>query len=821
MATIPTSATTTASAPDIAVVDAQPDWTALNRIGAAFLASAPLSTTVANVTPPNMQVHIAVRAELADVLRTAGDGASAGLIIAVDTLVVPSGTTTIPGVLTVVARSVQVSGSDPAVLAVADAQLLIAEVRGSLEVAGAVVTAQTAGVPEVVTVADGTAVAQADSMSIADVMHSPWSVLQAELAFAAASYLNELGDATSASSAMRMMRFTTATLGALTKERASFSDLDIDEVASLQSAASALLVRSTTNASGDRYVPVLSADLYNEQIKALLSVADVYETKIAALRSQENHDQLLAAFATTLSDVQRTSEAPLVNTLERLANQVGQVQTELGNAAARLDAQQKRLEPLQEAFQAAVEEKFQDELLEMALEILFSLAKLYIGAAALILDNPEILEKTVTKQLAKAAELVEKLIEGGEGVISAAIGDGSAALADVPSQAGAAKAADGAEAMMGSVVDFGTASAILWSVVNAAIAGGGNDIDFDPKVAAVIDKVPNLNGLSVGGLDPVAYWDSTVVYVQSAVKPYQTGSTADAANAYLEAMELTATYGRSVGDLTSTLLDLYNQGVAAYDRLRAIHLAEQQWQQLDNALETDEAKAEAAIGMLERGYGAVKRDLVLAVGNFRSAFRYQWLQESSIEIDVSMSFPELAKAANNSMGSLLDVLDGNGDGTVRPRQEFSKIGYTVTPTGDQPLFSEVDGKGMARLVLPLTDTDLAEQVNDNTAIYLTEATFELVGVDASTEIELEISTSGHYENQLNGQPFRFVTQGVSMTSDYIGTPPRFITTWKFADEAAYLKPSPYTQWVLRVDQGDWRQASAIQMTVSGIFIQNG
>jgi hypothetical protein len=97
----------------------------------------------------------------------------------------------------------------------------------------------------------------------------------------------------------------------------------------------------------------------------------------------------------------------------------------------------------------------------------------------------------------------------------------------------------------------------------------------------------------------------------------------------------------------------------------------------------------------------------------------------------------------------------------------------------------------------------------------------LEGDDGGAEVELEAATSGHYSNQLGGKEYRFVSQPVSMINDYYpGPQPRFVTKWEFADAASYLAPTPYTNWTLTVKQGDWQDATGIDLTLSGVLLQN-
>ncbi len=138
-----------------------------------------------------------------------------------------------------------------------------------------------------------------------------------------------------------------------------------------------------------------------------------------------------------------------------------------------------------------------------------------------------------------------------------------------------------------------------------------------------------------------------------------------------------------------------------------------------------------------------------------------------------------------------------------------------------PLFIEADGAGVAGWSISAADPALASQLGGNTAIYLGEVRFVLEGATQSSEVELQVATSGRYESMLGGNGLRFVSQAVSMNNFYVpGNPPRFISSWKFADPAAYMMPTPYTNWTLTVRQGNWQGATAITMTLSGKFLQN-
>jgi hypothetical protein len=138
-----------------------------------------------------------------------------------------------------------------------------------------------------------------------------------------------------------------------------------------------------------------------------------------------------------------------------------------------------------------------------------------------------------------------------------------------------------------------------------------------------------------------------------------------------------------------------------------------------------------------------------------------------------------------------------------------------------PLFIETEGQGQAEWSIAIDDQTLAEQLSGNTALFLMSAKFELIGAEQSGEVELTIQAAGEYRNRIGGTSVRFVSQPLSMTNNYLpGSRPVFITSWSFADPVAYLMPTPYTNWRLRVTKGQWQKVSAIKMTISGKLLQN-
>ncbi|ALV04878.1 hypothetical protein [Roseateles depolymerans] len=810
----------------------QPDWKTLNAVAAAFLQSTPLAATIESVTPPGSHAATGLQLELGAIVSALGGATptTGTLIIAVDTLTVPAETTVIAVAgVEIVARCVQVVGSGAATLNVTGAgaslQITSAEIAGSLSVALGTNAAvpfmlDSLASPQILTLdASSPDVVEVttDSVRVADVMHAPWSQLSLQLTSAIAGVVADQPGADALALAESMLRWVSANGRALLGNRASFPGLDYNDIASMLAAASALLTATQAAASGAIYVPVLSADLYQSQVGGLLSIAQIYDSKISALQSQQGIDHEIAALATTLGNINQQAAGPLVATLQNLAGETAMLETQLTEAALQLSQVADTLKQLQTALTQAINDQFQQELVSTAVETLFTLATLYVGAAAAVLGDPEVVAGKFSAVLKAALDVTKSLIEAAKDPLTSVIAYGLDAAGQTPSDTTSSAARAGGQVLAASVASFGEAANTLWAVVGVAIANAPATIEYSPDFLAKLEAAPDLSGFTTGGVDPVTYWNAVVVQTQAAVQPHL---DLPEATAYLAAVKLAATYGGAIGDLQMKLLDLYTQGISTFARLQAVYQAQAQWASLQNALAQQEQQQQAAIGLLQRGYLNVKRALVTAVGNYRAAFRYQWMQDSDIQVDVSMNYLMLAQQAQRSIDSLVKVLSGTPSGPLRPRQDFRGITYTVTRSGAE-LFSEVDGQGQAQWSIAAGDPALASQLGGNTAIYLDEVTFVLEGAKQSSEVELEIATSGRHESMIGTDAQRFVSQAVSMNNFYVPrTPPSFISSWKFADAAAYMMPTPYTNWTLTVKQGNWHGVTAISMTLSGKYLQN-
>ena len=816
------------------MTDWQPDWQALQTTAASLIASDPLAALITTVTPVGGYVAIALRATLADVVSAATKAGplSGPLVIAVDTLDVWPGDTVIaaPGV-SIVARAV-VADRGPATLIVrsdtpeAGIQLTTARISGTLNAAfqkadGSAIAGPGNGplamsrltYPQVINAvaANGPAASTARP-AVADSLHEPWAIVALEVSAAIAATLVDQGSDGALTLAADMLGWVTGGCSALFAQKSQFSTVDFGNLASLQMTAVGLLSFTQARTSGATYVPVLSADVYQQQIDSLLALAQLYDTKITAFQNQQNTDQLLASFARTLSDTYQEAQTPLLSALQRLADEAGSVEEQLTNAAVQLREVSATLRPLHVALVEAISEQFQQELVRSAVNTLSTVLTLYVGAAGAILGDPEVLAGKAPAAIKAATDITKDLIAAGQQGIDDAITDGASSAALLPpTPQNSAGTAQGARYLAGSVASFGSAVALLWAVV--AQVASSQPLKLSPELESVVDQLPDLSGFSVGGLDPVTYWNKVVVQTTAAVKPHE---DLPEATKYLATVQLAATYGSAVGDLQMKLLELYTQGMTAFDQLYAAYQAQASWTQLQKSLTSTADQAAAAAGLLQRGYLNIKRSLVLAVESYRAAFLYQWLQPASIHIDVSMDLLTLKRQATSSITGLNQVLAGTLTGTVRPRQRFKGITYRVT---QPPLLTKVNGHPQAQFTID--PAVLADQLNGNTALFLSAATFELEGGMQSGEVELQIATSGHYNNQLGTNTFRFVSRPVSMTSDYIpGKPPRFLTRWQFADAALYLAPTPYTNWTLTVDKGQWQDVTAINLTLSGILLQN-
>lgn len=806
-----------------------PPWSQLNAIAAHYLASSPLKASIAAATSPDTRVVTGLKLDLADVV--ASSGAPGTLVVAADTLVIPADALSLQsrGVM-LIARSVKVRKRGKAQLTLqGDLQLVTAGIDGTLSVAyqpakdgpvGAAVELSLArsGTPNVLTVVSGApSTAETAPAVVADVMHSPWSLMALELSSAIAAVLIDLGAPGALKLSAAMSAWVSTCCRALLDQRDAYqSSVDYKDVTSQHATALAQQSFTEASAAGATYVPVLSAKSYQSSVSMLMEIAERYDKRIAALKRQKANGKWLDRFAGTLGEVQGLATEPLIATLRSQISEAAQVETLLGNAQVQLKQACETLKPLYEELREEIEEDFQRNLLVTAFKVLFTLAELFTGAAAAIVEGAA----GGTEALKSALEVAEQLVKAGEEFMELAIEQRLEALKELPSDTASKAVEEGGQLLVGSVYNFAKASNSLWSLVKTALAQNPPRVERSDEYVKLIAALPDLSGFGTGGLHPTTYWNSVVVKTVGSVSSYQ---DLPAATAYVTAVKLAATYGSAVGDHMMTLLDLYSRALSTYARLVEVSEARARWDRLQADIADQDQRFDAALGLVTRGYINVKRELCMAVSRYRAAFFYQWLQPSSIAVDVTMRYGDLQLQMKNALDSLQGALIGPDTGVLKPRQDFDNVTYVVRAPGGGSLFTEVDGKGQARWTISLDDTALSGQLGGKTALYISEANFLLVGGKQPDQVHLTVATSDTFLNRHGKSDYRFESIPMSMDTSYkpgsSGRQPTVVMSWRPTDKSAFMVPTPYTEWTLTVNEGDWRNVTEITMTLRGVCLQ--
>src|SRR5690606_386583 len=88
------------------------------------------------------------------------------------------------------------------------------------------------------------------------------------------------------------------------------------------------------------------------------------------------------------------------------------------------------------------------------------------------------------------------------------------------------------------------------------------------------------------------------------------------------------------------------------------------------------------------------------------------------------------------------------------------------------------------------------------AIWISKASFFLEGVTPGSKGNLiaTVSTSGSYQNGVNGQGNTFVTKGLSGDYAYKVEGSKVYSPWAI-NSAVYMTPTPYTQWNIGIAEG--------------------
>lgn len=796
----------------------QPDWNGLNELTAMY-ASSHFASDGTSCTL--CQLHATISDLTGPLQGLAGKGGSPGVVLAVyvDTLLIDQDTITLPAAgAMIVARSIQLqTPSGNATLTVQSAssagafQILVQEVRGGTltaalarpgggaPVAQAVI-APTATTPTVYTLAASAPPPSTDPTAVADLLGSPLARNAMRASFTAASSLVYDTPADMAADMLRWVVACASAAAATNPPRANAPDVG-SSLNDLVVQGTALLLFTQATGTGVTFVPLLSTDFYQTRISGLLGVAQSYDQVVSQLDVEADLEQALAGFASTLKANSQAAVAPLQLALEQANTNYQAMDQQYLQLEGTYALQTTAVADCLAAFQEGLKAYEQKQKIDAALGVVSAVVGLCTAVGAAMVGDPA----PAMGAVAGAAAEVEQAVQATSVL--------SIKLIDVVKKL---------KPIFTTIAEMGKAGYEAYTAVSDYENQGIQPIKID---------VPALTSSSLNGVDPDVQWDAFSVEIESELRP-AIGAGVSGAQEYLDSLKILVIYGKALADKQIAKITLGQTIADAAAQLKAAQQAYAQWQQLGSTIQDKQQLLAARKSFVLQSYLNILRSLFVAVQDFRAAYAYRWLQQSPVQMSLNMAYPDLAKALQPVEEQINELITSSEN-----LQDFEAIEYdlNLATSGDAPGTRPqllTDGNGGPPSVswtIALDDPQLSSKLpSKSQALYLTRADFFLVGngAQAGDEIELDVATSGVYSLQgPSGSPCRFVApQNFDLDAAYTisqrGKPSPTVH-WgpATAVSAQYMKPSPFTQWTLKVQDGPWRGTTRIRMVLSGSYLR--
>lgn len=662
---------------------------------------------------------------------------------------------------------------------------------------------------------------RSDSAELGDLICRPWALNSFQSSYMAASALMDSPDPRDVAQARSMLNWIVSCIRALGTASGKLSA----EFNELYGQAAALLVTLNVS-SGAKYVPVLSADFYNQQAGKLLDALQAYESKLDVLQVQDDIKTALAQVGATLASVAQDEQAPLQTDLDNLSGSIanlkeGVYRLQLQFGLQDIDAGT-RYVMLKDAAASDQINRFLGACFSFAVNVV----KTGVAIGAMVASGGA---SAAGGEAAGAAGGGGKGEGDGPGSVleplAGALKDGYAAISiateDFPKSQLPAQAKVLMEVQSQLMTSFVTSSAV-WDAISSG------------KLAQLPDS------LGAVAIDPGLAWDNYMVEAENELANMSvllgsrgvSGDVQAAANDYLASLKILAQYGKAINAKFVVYTEQLARAIVVKAQLAAARNVQARWQALLATAQTDQERLAALKGLVKRRADAITRSIFAAWRNYRNAYFYMYFEEPSGAIRLDMNAAQLKDAfASVAMGTAGLLGDGPDSRKVRLPQQNVAISFSfdIIRQGGQNGGNDAvallapatkDGPASLNWCIPIGDDQLEGVLpqGGKVAIWISKAEFWIDGVQANRrgKVIMKVATSGSYANGFGPASAKeFVNKGMEADFAYDLASRTAYIQWQIP-QAVYMTPTPFTQWSLLFDPdgGDPSHATTLRVDLT-------
>ncbi|MEH6892308.1 hypothetical protein V7024_22115 [Bacillus sp. JJ864] len=225
-------------------------------------------------------------------------------------------------------------------------------------------------------------------------------------------------------------------------------------------------------------------------------------------------------------------------------------------------------------------------------------------------------------------------------------------------------------------------------------------------------------------------------------------------------------------------------------------------------LESQESETEEMEQKLYQRYIDMKQILFVALANYKHAYKYWALQDSSVNPNILKGVSELKVDVATIQTDCMNALRMFNP----PPQPFQNRIIEIT---DSKILESLKEHRETSWEINLNDSYFENEYR----VRLKLMRIWLDGIDATSRVQIRITNSGHYYDNYREKQFQFNSEPFYRGFSYQGT--TIITDGTIAEEFAYnyFIPNPYTTWKIKVQDGpNLSNVKKIRMELAGDLV---
>jgi hypothetical protein len=636
-----------------------------------------------------------------------------------------------------------------------------------------------------------TASVQGQQGDLEDLFGRIWALNSMKAGFAAAAHLMTLSGKSDRELARSILHWIVRAIGALGSSASS-------DYRELYGKAAALLVELNI-APGAYYLPILSADFYQKQVKTFLGALKGYETNFARLDAKSDLAKVVEEVGTALKAVSGGEVEPLQARLANVERSVASLKRDIQALSAQVILQQIDSDARFTVMVATIKSEKIQQFVVAVFKVIVDVLKAGIA---------------FTKE--------EK-----------SIGDGLSALKDAVLDGKAAYDAITAEMPDNKLVK--RSGELLDMQHRLMLAYAASQTLFEDKEGQGGPALPE--GLAIEAVDPNLAWNNYVVAAETEMTILKEAlgsdsSSLEAVNRYLATLLVLANYGRAIDSKFVACATQMAAVPMIRSQIKAAQNAEARWAELSAKAQTDEERLAILKSVVQARIDTIKRAIFAAWRDFRNSFFYLYFQEPSLSINLDMDSAQMQVVFGKLTEDIAAIyVDPDaGEKVALPSDDVPlEFDFTVLRSG-QPepaeggvaLFTPAGAGSKARLTW--TFAQGSDQLRyklpnaDEIAVWVKQAQFFFDGMLPNREgnAMMEVSTSGAYQNGYGAaRSYCFVSRGLRGDYAYKVKEQSVYNSWKINTEV-YATPTPFTQWQILFDPngGDPSQVTKLRVRLT-------